>query len=102
MKVMTKKEVDVIADVRCDICDDSCSPAEGYSPQFGTLSARWGYTSQHDGEAYEVHLCERCFFGALASLQELRRGTLMFSENGYEQNPDFGRVTDYNWIDPAI
>jgi hypothetical protein len=63
-----------------------------YSPQFGTLQAQWGYGALHDGEAYEVHLCETCFFGALASLQNLRRGELMFSDQGFEHNSDFGRV----------
>ena len=92
MKIMTKQEVDVVSDIRCDVCDASCSPVDGYGPQVGTLSARWGYGSTHDGEAYEVHLCESCFFQALASLQEQRRGQLMFSEQGYEPNPDFGRI----------
>ena len=48
--------------------------------------------ARHDGESYEVHLCESCFFQALASLQEQRRGQLMFSDQGYEPNPDFGRI----------
>jgi len=92
VKIMTKQEVDVVSDIRCDVCEESCSPVEGYGPQVGTLSATWGYGSRHDGDAYEVHLCESCFFQALASLQEQRRGHLMFSEQGYEPNPDFGRI----------
>ena len=92
MKIMTKQEVDVVSDIHCDVCEESCSPVEGYGPQVGTLSAKWGYGARHDGEAYEVHLCESCFFQALASLQEQRRGQLMFSEQGYEPNPDFGRI----------
>ncbi len=95
MRVMTKQEVDVVADVRCDICDESTSGHGRHSPQFGTLQAQWGYGAQHDGEAYEVHLCESCFFGALASLQNLRRGELMFSDQGFEHNPDFGRVESH-------
>lgn len=89
---MTKQEVDVLSNIRCDVCEESCSPVEGYGPQVGTLSAKWGYGSRHDGDAYEVHLCESCFFQALASLQEQRRGHLMFSEQGYEPNPGFGRI----------
>ncbi len=92
MKVMTIKEVEVVSDVRCDVCDGSTSNNGNYSPQFGTLHAKWGYGAHHDSEAYEVHLCESCFFQALANLQEQRRGNLMFSEQGYEPNPDFGRV----------
>ncbi|PJG59777.1 hypothetical protein CUC53_05110 [Aeromonas cavernicola] len=92
MKVMAKKEVDVVADIRCDICDESTSKHGCHCPQFGTVQAQWSYGSHHDGEAFELHLCESCFFQALANLQEQRRGTLMFSERGYEPNPDFGRV----------
>ena len=92
MKVMTKKEVEVVGDVRCDICDGSTSGDGRHAPLFGTLHAHWGYGSHHDGEAYEVHLCESCFFQALANLQERRRGDLLFSEQGGEPNPDFGRV----------
>lgn len=43
MRVMTKQEVDVVADVRCDICDESTSGHGRHSPQFGTLQAQWGY-----------------------------------------------------------
>ena len=92
MKIMTKQEVDVDSDIRCDVCEESCSPVEGYGPQVGTLSAKWGYGARHDGEAYEVHLCESCFFQALSNLQDQRRGQLMFSEQGYEPNPGFGRI----------
>lgn len=92
--MMTKKVVDVVSDVRCDVCGASClSGGDGGNLEFGTLSAKWGYGSQHDGEVYEVHLCERCFFPALASMQEQRRGSLMFSEEEeYAFNPDFGLV----------
>jgi hypothetical protein len=96
MKVMTRKEVEVVADVSCDICDESTSKHGRHSPQFGTLQAQWGYGSHHDGEAFELHLCESCFFQALANLQEQRRGELMFSEQGFEPNPDFGRVLGHS------
>lgn len=96
MKVMVKREIDVVDDIRCDVCDESTSNHGRYPPQFGTLQAHWGYGAQHDGEAFEVHLCERCFFQALANLREQRRGELMFSAQGFEPNPDFGRVSDHN------
>lgn len=92
MKIMTKKTIDVVGDVQCDVCNESCTPVEGYDPLFGLMRAQWGYGSHHDGETYEVHLCESCFFQALASLEEQRRGHLMFSEQGYEYNPDFGLI----------
>lgn len=94
MKVMTKNEVEVVSDVRCDVCEESCQ-TEGTvtNIEFGILSAQWGYGSEHDGENYEVHLCEICFFQALANLKEQRRGALMFSDQGYEPTPDFGLVS---------
>ena len=103
MKVMTKMEVDVLADIGCDICDCSTSDKGHHSPPFGTLHARWGYRNRYDDEAYGVDLYESCFFGALASLQENRRGALMFSVSGFEHNLDFGRVQIYpsswsNWL----
>ncbi len=96
MKVITKKEIDVVTDVRCDICEKSTSDHGRYSPQFGTLHAQWGYGANHDGETYEVHLCESCFFQALANIKEQRRGQQMFSEQGHEFEPDFGRVINHN------
>ena len=92
MKVMIKKEIEVVGDIRCDVCGCSTSKNGRHSPQFGTLHAHWGYGAHHDGKAYEVHLCESCFFQILANLQELRRGELMISKQGGEPNPDFGRV----------
>lgn len=62
MKIMTKKTIDVVGDVQCDVCNENCTPAEGYDPLFGLMRAQWGYGSHHDGETYEVHLCESCFF----------------------------------------
>ncbi len=94
MKVMTKKVVEVVSDVRCDVCGESCQ-TEGAVTNiaFGTLSAQWGYGSEHDGEKCEVHLCEDCFFQALTGIKEQRRGVLMFSEQDYEPAPDFGLVS---------
>jgi hypothetical protein len=92
MKVMGKHEVEVVTDILCDVCDESTSGNGKHPPEHGTLQANWGYDSRHDGEAYEVHLCEQCFFEALANLQGQRRTNIIFSENGYEPNPEFGLV----------
>ena len=55
--VPTEQVVDVI----CDVCGDSTTKT--MAQEYGTLSAHWGYGSvRHDGERYEVHLCEDCFF----------------------------------------
>ena len=77
MKVTEKVEVDAVTDVRCDVCLTSTQSKNG-GLEFATLQAHWGYWSQHDGERYEVHLCEDCFFSTLAyfNVQNL------FSEEG--------------------
>jgi hypothetical protein len=61
MKIMALKPVSMINDVLCDVCSESTC-AGGYGTQFGVLLASWVFGSRHDGERYEVHLCERCFF----------------------------------------
>ncbi|EKG0013005.1 hypothetical protein ACT7PP_003087 [Vibrio cholerae] len=92
MKVVGKQEVEVIKDIQCDVCGDSTSGNDSHSPQYGALQANWGYGSKHDGEVYEVHLCELCFFQALADLKQHRRSHMMFAEDGYEPNAEFGLV----------
>ena len=80
MKVIEKVEVEGVTDVVCDVCKCSTEvPAGGL--QFATLKAHWGYGSEHDGELYELHLCEGCFFGTLAYLRQERRTQNMFSED---------------------
>lgn len=92
MKVMGKQEVEVVTDIVCDVCGKSTSGKGIHPPEFGILQANWGYDSKHDGDGYEVHLCEKCFFGTLASLQEQRRGNMMFSESSKEFDSAFGLV----------
>ena len=67
--------------------------ATGNQTYFGTLAARWGYGSQHDGAQYQVHLCETCFFEALANLRQAHRLQNLFAEDYQPADPDhFGRV----------
>ncbi len=40
-----------------------------------------GYGFKHDGERYELQLCEKCFFYALATLKKERADEFMFDEN---------------------
>ena len=40
-----------------------------------------GYGSKHDGERYELQLCEKCFFYALMTLKKERVDEFMFDEN---------------------
>ncbi|PSL13077.1 hypothetical protein CLV44_11474 [Marinobacterium halophilum] len=93
MKIMTQKVVDAVEDMRCDVCGVSTSGGGERPPQFGELRAEWGYGSRHDGERYEVHLCEGCFFSALATLKEERRACRMFDENEQDgETAEFGLV----------
>lgn len=78
MKVTEKVEVDAVTDVRCDVCLSSTQVENG-GLEFATLQAHWGYRSQHDGERYEVHLCEGCFFSTLAYFNQKRRVQNLFS-----------------------
>ncbi|MDV2858232.1 hypothetical protein [Oceanimonas sp. CAM02] len=98
MKVTSKQLVDVVTDVLCDVCGESTSQDGQHSPQFGLLQADWGYGSTHDGESYQVHLCEGCFFTTLASLKEQRRGNTIFSEKGAELEEEFGLIEGHQEI----
>ncbi|PSJ37798.1 hypothetical protein [Zobellella taiwanensis] len=92
MNVTSKQLVDVVTDVLCDVCGESTSLNGQHSAQFGMLQADWGFGSPHDGESYQVHLCEGCFFATLAYLKEQRRGNKMFSEKCVEQERKFGLI----------
>ena len=54
--------------------------------------AHWGYGSKHDGERYEVHLCEACFFRALSGLRRERMVNTMFDEEPDTAEDEFGLV----------
>jgi hypothetical protein len=100
MRITEMIEVETVTEIVCDVCGKSTFLVNG-GHQFGTLKADWGYGTTHDGERYEVHLCELCFFQALANIkQELRTNTL-FSENGPDQGENFGLVSKGNYFDDA-
>ncbi|MCY1446659.1 hypothetical protein D9M71_632420 [compost metagenome] len=67
MKIVGRVEIETVIDFRCDVCQES-TRQEGGNLQFGVLQACWGYGASHDGERYELHLCERCFFATVAYL----------------------------------
>ena len=58
MEIKQLKQVEVVTDVVCDVCNQSTKL------EFGTLSVHWGYGSKHDGE--------KCFIYALATLKKER------------------------------
>ena len=100
MKVTEEKMVTVTIDVLCDVCSSSTTPPGG-SAQYGMLTAHWGYGSKHDGERYEVYLCEQCFFSTLSTLRRQRMVEHMFDEtSGIAGEPDaeFGQVEQGNYF----
>lgn len=100
MELIQHETVPVTVDVLCDVCSNSTSPT-GASPQFGTLSTHWGYGSAHDGERYEVHLCENCFFMTLAGIRRERLVNQMFentAENAGHLEQVFGLKDSGNYF----
>lgn len=75
----------------CDVCDTN-TRVVGYGSQFGSLQALWGYGSAHDGERYRVHLCETCFFSALAYLRQERRIASLFDDDQLDKGIEFGLI----------
>jgi hypothetical protein len=61
MKITGNVEIEAVTDVVCDICQLATRVQSG-ALQFASLSAHLGYGTKHDGERYEIHLCEGCFF----------------------------------------
>jgi hypothetical protein len=90
MKTTAVDQIESASDVLCDVCNESTS-VESHGPQFGTLLANWEFHSPPNGERYEIHLCEPCFFTVLAGLRRTRLLNTMFSD-GWEDLSDFGRV----------
>ncbi|CAM2955800.1 hypothetical protein MQ039_09955 [Pseudomonas fluorescens] len=89
MKITGLVEVEAVTDVRCDVCDCSTRLGSG-NLEYGSLHAHWGYGALHDGERYEVHLCENCFLATLAYLKQERRTAHMFETDPKRPGDDFG------------
>lgn len=100
MKIRETKNVLVTTDVLCDVCGTSTTKP-GTPAQYGVLSAHWGYGSQHDGERYEVHLCEGCFFSTLTGLRRQRMVEHLFdevSDQAIKPDAPFGLVERDNYF----
>lgn len=92
MKITGRIETEVVTDVKCDICTRSTRVDAG-GLQFATLNAKWGFGTRHDGEHYEFHLCEGCFFGTVAYFRQERRVQDLFDETEQPAaTDDFGLV----------
>ena len=91
MKIIERVEIEAVTDVKCDVCRCSTRLITG-GLQFATLQAHWGFGTQHDGERYELHLCENCFFGTIAYLKQERRVQNLFDESDQTNTDDLGLV----------
>ena len=93
-----EKIISDVVDITCDVCEKSTS-GESHAPQYGVLSAKWGYGSEHDGEHYEVHLCEPCFFLTLESLRQQRIPEILFEDDtGQWRDEKFGLIRKYDYF----
>lgn len=92
MKITGRIEVEAVTDVRCDVCHCSTRLRSG-NLEYGSLHSHWSYGALHDGERYDVHLCENCFFATLAYLKQERRTAHMFETDPKRPGDDFGLVT---------
>lgn len=92
MSISSESDSGAVPDVVCDVCGDSVR-VEG-RPQFATLQASWREGSEHSGEDYELHLCERCFFNQVANMKRMRWLGCMFEDAGDSllQDESYGRV----------
>jgi hypothetical protein len=59
-----------------------------------SANTRWGFGTKHDGQRYEFHLCEGCFFGTIAHFRQERRVQNLFDDTDQDSaTDDFGLVT---------
>ncbi|EKT4474285.1 hypothetical protein QEM11_005248 [Pseudomonas putida] len=103
MKIVGKVEAQAVVDVICDVCQLSTRVASS-GLQFATLHAHWGFGTKHDGERYELHLCEGCFFQAIANLKQERRTQRLFTDDDHMDEmaeDDFGLIAKDDFFGDA-
>lgn len=87
LKITGRIEIETVTDIKCDVCSCSTRVANG-GLQFASLQAHWGFGTKHDGERYELHLCESCFFGTIAYIKQERRVQGMFDKSDLDLAAD--------------
>lgn len=60
MRRYIKRKVDVLSDVICDICGESCRDKKFGLSNYSTFSADWGYGSSNDMKRWYGEYCEAC------------------------------------------
>ena len=99
MKITGRAEVETVTNVLCDVC--CCSTRLDGGNQFGTLQAHWDHGTAHDGERYELHLCEECFFRTLAYFKQERRIQHLLSEDVQDLTDNLGLVAKDDYLGGA-
>lgn len=97
MRITVNAESETLTNIICDVCRRSVRVQNG-EYQYGTLQANWGCGASHQGERYELQLCEECFFQTLVHLKQERRERSLFSSERFiyqdALDDSFGRVRD--------
>jgi len=91
LKHFITKPIETVADITCDACGNS-TKVKGGGLEYGILQASWGYGSQHDGERYEIHLCENCFFSTISNLRRERLLSTMFDKQSTNEDENIGLI----------
>jgi hypothetical protein len=73
MKTYKKQYRKIEDKVYCDRCKTCCTN-DIFGSEYATLEALWGYGSKHDGEKYELQMCENCFFETLQWIKSKQLG----------------------------
>ena len=63
--------IEVVKDIRCDGCVNSCRDKEDLNYEYATFHAEWGYSSANDLDDWESHLCEKCALKVKAFIESL-------------------------------
>ena len=95
MKIKEKRVVYEVTGFICDVCMTSVCFED--NDMEASLSAKFGYGSDEDGNEYHLDLCPNCFKKALAELKRIRRDEFMFDEKvdeGIRSPEDFGLVKE--------
>lgn len=72
MKTYKKKLVETVDHILCDVCGKTCTDDLYNDHENATIEAVWGYNSRSDGDKYEIHLCENCFYITISFLRNQR------------------------------
>lgn len=92
-----QRKVDIVVDIICDCCGNSCKVGEGivdndlrddhgqpfYDFEYMELNANWGYNSGKDFQSWKAQVCEKCV--------DERFGFIKFEKSDYSKKLVAGR-----------